>query len=88
MPLSIYLNADLIGTGNGWSYNYGSLEQIIAPASPITLTKAQSVNLDVHANLTKLRDYTFGIELARVDSAVGREELAVLGRIYKIKAFL
>lgn len=87
-PLTIYVDTKLVGTGSEWAKDYGSLEQVVPLMEPIVLNSSQPVVVDVRADLTKLRDHTFGVELVNVDGPLGQSVISILGPIHKIKAFL
>ena len=87
-PLSVEHQSRILGTGSEWIYNYGLLQQQIILESPLLLSKDTPVTMDIYANLFKLRDRTFGVELASVDSSIPVEGLPLAGRLYKIKKFI
>lgn len=85
LPLSLMYQSEIIGVGEGWTHDYGLIEQIVVLSKPLTVVKGQPVVLDVYTDLSRQKDQAFGLDLVGVDSPLLVEEvIPTQSLIYKI----
>ncbi|MBU1092225.1 hypothetical protein KJ836_00940 [Patescibacteria group bacterium] len=86
-PLRLRLGEAILGEGEFWSYDYGSIQQLVYLEQPLTITKDSPATLDVYVDLFYQHDQTFGISLIGIDSPLVVEGIPLNAYIRKIKTF-
>ena len=85
LPLSLMYQSDIIGVGEGWTHDYGLIQQTVVLSKSLTVVKDQPVILDVYTDLSRQKDQAFGLDLVGVDSPLLVEGIPVQSILYKIK---
>lgn len=85
LPLSLLSQSEIVGIGEGWTHEYGLIEQVVVLSKPLTVVKDQPVVLDVYTDLSRQINQAFGLDLVGVDSPLLAEGIPVQSIIYKIK---
>ena len=87
-PLSVAQRSTVVGTGTEWTQEYGAIQQLVTLEPSLKISQMTPATVDVYADLTKLPNQTFGVELEAIGSPLPVKDLPVVGRLYKTKKFL
>jgi len=88
VPLSVAQKSIVVGTGTEWTQEYGAIQQLVILEPPLKISQMTPATVDIYADLTKLPDQTFGVELEAIGSSLPAKDLPIVGRLYKTKKFL
>lgn len=86
-PLRLRLGEEMLGEGESWNYDYGSIQQLVNFTEPLILVKDQTAIVDVYVDLFYQHDQTFGVSLIGIGSPLVVEGIPLNVYIHKIKTF-
>ncbi|MFH0912653.1 MAG: hypothetical protein V1807_03315 [Patescibacteria group bacterium] len=86
-PLRVRLSDVILGVGDMWTYDYGSIKQLVHLEQPITIAKDSPAVIDVYVDLFYQHDMNFGVSLIGIDSPLLVEGIPLNAYIRKIKVF-
>lgn len=86
-PLRLRAGEAILGEGESWNYDYGSIQQLIYLEQPLIIVKDSPAVIDVYVDLFYQHDQTFGVSLIGIDSPLVVEGIPLNAHIRKIKTF-